>query len=47
MEFRKTSVVEILNFNCKISVPMKTKLNTIGSKFGVTRTLAPITIIHE
>ena len=47
VEFRKTSVVEMLNFNYKISVPKKTKLNMIGSKFGVTHALASITIIHE
>ena len=52
MEFRKTSVAEILNFNYKISVSNQIKLyyikvsdfflNRIGSKFGVMRTVAAI-----
>ena len=47
MEFRETSVVEILKFNYIISVSKQRKLNAIDSKLGVTHTLAAISIIHE
>ena len=46
-QFRETSVAEILNLNYKIYVSKQTKLNTIGSKFVVTRTLAAIIIISK